>query len=434
MTFSPSAPSTGPANDAWATASRLLVRAIEDQERADALLEHAPASLSRIERARLQHLFYGALRHKGRIEAHLAGLVSRAPRTRVQAVLLLAGFELIEGGEEGHVARVVHHAVEQTKRLASPAEGGLVNAVVRKLAAALEAETPPGKLAPARRLAEYFSHPEWLVERWLAQFGAAHTRALLEWNLQPAHAHARWRDAAAGGPPAWLRPTPWAGFYEVPPGHWPEIEALIAEKKIFLQDPATRGAIELLDPQPGEAVLDLCAAPGGKSIAIADRIGRGRVVSVDLAGPRQNRLAENLARAPSGVTVSRVACDVRNFQPAQVSADFAGGFPAVLIDVPCSNTGVIRHRVDVKWRLQPADFGRHAHQQLTLLEATVRYVAPGGRLVYSTCSLEAEENDGVVKTFLKKHGERFELEAERRLFPWSDGHDGACAFRLRRRS
>jgi 16S rRNA (cytosine967-C5)-methyltransferase len=107
-------------------------------------------------------------------------------------------------------------------------------------------------------------------------------------------------------------------------------------------------------------------------------------------------------------------------------------YDAVLLDVPCSNTGVMRHRVDVKWRLQVSDFAKHARQQGDLLSAAARLVAPGGRLVYSTCSLDAEENDTVIKLFLEKTRGRFTLEGQRVSQPWVDGHDGAAAFLLRK--
>lgn len=421
---------------AWPLAARLLVRWLDLNERVDTLLDGLPRDLPRAERARVQSLLFGAVRHLGRIEAHLAPLLARPPRTRLRVVLLLAGWELIEGGPEGHVARVVHHAVEQAKALASPSEARLVNAVVRKLAAALAAETEPGPQASARRLAEYFSHPLWLVERWWAQFGPATTRALLAWNQRPAPLHARWRRRDREPSPeelAWLAPTPWAGFYEIRPGHWAEVEPRLAAGDLYVQDPATRLAVELLAPRPGETVLDACAAPGGKSLALADALGPGRVVACDLPSPRVERLKTNLALAPAGVEVAIVQGDLtkgaaRLFREHGLPVEY----PAVLLDVPCSNTGVMRHRVDVKWRLQEGDFAKHARQQLALLAAAARFVAPGGRLVYSTCSLDPEENERVVDAFRRQAAGRFQVADQRLSRPWESGHDGAAAFLLQR--
>lgn len=429
-------PEAGAPADAWVLAAELLVRWLDNHERVDALLDGLPRSLGRAGRGRCQHLLFGAVRHLGRIEGILAPLLVRPPRSAVRAVLLLAGYELIEGGGEGHTARVVHHAVERTKALASVPESKMVNAVVRKIAAALEAQTEPGRLAGAPGLAAYYSHPEWLVRRWLAQFGAADTRALLEWNQRPAPVHARWRGRGgpAGEDAALFTPTAWAGFYEVRAGAWGRVEALLEEGTIFLQDPATRHAVELLAPRPGETVLDACAAPGGKSLAIADAMGSGRVVALDLPGARIERLQQNLGRAGTGVETALVQADLSQAERRRVFDAHAlpHAYDAVLIDVPCSNTGVMRHRVDVKWRLQVADFAKHARQQLELLGAAARFVRPGGRIVYSTCSLDAEENEGVVATFAERERGRYSLEAQRISRPWADGHDGAAAFLLRK--
>jgi 16S rRNA (cytosine967-C5)-methyltransferase len=436
----------------------------------------APAA--RQERARCQHLLYGAVRHLGRIDAALETAISRPPRARLQAVLLLAGFELLEAGAEpsgeGQAARIVHHAVGQAKTLLSPPEARLVNAVLRKLAA-----TPgfhaaaPAPAAGAAELARFFSHPEWLVRRWLAQFGADATYQLLHWNQTPPPVYARWRSAAtpvgstpipppvdsppgrgetagaanvAAGipPPAFLQPTPWAGVYVVPAGNWPEIERLLTDGALYLQDPATMIAPELLDPKVGETVVDLCAAPGGKSLYLADLLeergrragpgtGAGTVVAVDLPDVRRiGRLKENLAKARTTAVVL-VQADVLQLSPRLLKEHhLPAGFSAILLDVPCSNTGVMRHRVDVKWRLREADIAKHAGQQLALLGAAARFVAPGGRLVYSTCSLESEENEEVVEAFLRGAHGRFVLEKSRYSRPWENGCDGAGAFRLRR--
>jgi 16S rRNA (cytosine967-C5)-methyltransferase len=420
--------------DAWALAVELLVRWLENNERVDALLDSLPRSLGRAERGRCQHLLFGAVRNLGRIEAIFAPMLARPPRTAVKAVLLIAGYELIEGGNDGHTARVVHHAVEQTKTLASLPESKMVNAVVRKIATAIEAQAEPAKNAGAIEIAAYYSHPEWLVRRWLAQFGAAGARDLLEWNQKPAPVYARWR--AEGGPTgedaALFAATPWKGFYEVKSGAWARVETMVNDGTLFLQDPATRHAIELLAPKAGETVLDACAAPGGKSLAIADAMGSGRVVALDLPSPRIERLKQNLSRAK--IDVALVQADLLQVERLGIleECNLPKAYDAVLLDVPCSNTGVMRHRVDVKWRLQVSDFAKHARQQGDMLSAAARLVAPGGRLVYSTCSLDAEENDQVIKLFLEKTRGRFTLEGQRISQPWVDGHDGAAAFLLRK--
>ncbi|MEY2880116.1 MAG: hypothetical protein RLZZ15_2496 [Verrucomicrobiota bacterium] len=439
---------------AWPTAARLLARWLDRQERIDTLLDTLPATLKGPERARCQHLVLGVVRHFGRIEAALGRLVAHPPRFATRAVMFTAGFELLEAvgtpATDGLVAKIVHHAVEQTKTLASPAEARLVNAVVRKLAAAFAIPAPSTSATPSA-LAEYFSHPEWLLRGWLAQFGAAPTRALLEWNQRPAPVYARWRRASdpANPPPAFLKPTAWPNFFEVPPGHWHEIDPLLKAGKLYLQDPSTRLAVELLAPQPGETILDLCAAPGGKSLLIADAMrapsaapvpptpaeAAGLLVAMDLPGARIDRLKENLSRIDS-VPVALVQADVALggaaiLRELQLPATYAG----VLLDAPCTNTGVIRHRADVRWRLQPGDMTKHPQQQLALLHAAAQFVAPGGRLVYSTCSLEAGENENVIAEFFRSRaGGGFERDGSVVSRPWETGHDGAGAFRLRRKA
>jgi 16S rRNA (cytosine967-C5)-methyltransferase len=426
--------SEGLATSPWNHAARLVARWLERQERIDTLLDTLPRTLTGPDRARCQHLVLGVVRHFGRIDASLARLVAHPPRFSTRAVLYLAGLELIEATgttDAGLVAKIVHHAVEQTKGLSSPAESRLVNAVVRKLAPLMAAPPPPEGATP-EQLAEYFSHPVWLIRNWLAQFGPEPTRRLLEWNQSPAPVHARWR-AATPPPTPLLTPTAWPGFFAVASGHWTEVEPLLKAGQLYLQDPSTRVPVDLLAPKPGEAIIDLCAAPGGKSLLIADRMGSGRLVAVDLPGTRIDRLKENLART-GGAEPALVQGDVlRGLSPQLREHGLPEAYDGVLLDVPCSNTGVMRHRVDVKWRLQPGDFRKHPQQQLSLLHAAARLVRPGGRLVYSTCSIDAEENEHVVQAFLAgKAGGPFSLEASELSFPWKQGHDGGAAFRLRR--
>jgi 16S rRNA (cytosine967-C5)-methyltransferase len=396
-------------------------------------MESLPPEIRGSERARCQHLVFGVVRHSGRINAALAGLIAHPPRFVTRAILYVAAFELIEaseGKDPGQTAKIVHHAVERTKELASPAESGLVNAVVRKMAVILAAQKAPGPIASAADLADYFSHPEWLVKRWLTAFGAGPTRKFLEWNQLPATLHARWRDPSAT-PPDWLVPTQWKGYYGVAPGHWPDVEPLLKAGSLYLQDPGTRLAVDLLAPQPGESVLDLCAAPGGKSLLIADTMGSGRIVSADLPTARIDRLKENLSRV-TAVEAALVQADLlTGFSSILKEHGLPAEYPAVLLDVPCSNTGVMRHRVDVKWRLQEGDFAKHSRQQGSMLAAAARLVAPAGRLVYSTCSVDDVENAKVVEAFLDRN-RMFTLKASAVAVPWVDGHDGAAAFLLQR--
>ncbi|MBL9189227.1 MAG: RsmB/NOP family class I SAM-dependent RNA methyltransferase [Opitutaceae bacterium] len=423
-----------PAPKAWPAAASLIARWLDRRERVDQLLESLPRTLAAAERARCQHLVMGVVRHYGRIDAALGRLVAHPPRFATRAVLFIAGFELIDAigdGDDARVAKIVHHAVDQAKSLASAAEAKLVNAVVRKLATAL-AEPAPTLTLSAGELGEYFSHPSWLVQIWLNQFGPESTRALLEWNQRPAPLHGRWR-ATDEAPPPFLKPTARPTMFEIEPGHWPAVETLLKAGKLYLQDPSTCIPVVLMAPQPGEAILDLCAAPGGKSLLIADTMKTGRLVALDQPSARIERLKENLARV-TGVEVALVQADaLENLDLPLRAHQLPTIYDAVMLDAPCSNTGVMRHRVDVKWRLQTGDFRKHHQQQLSLLHSAIRMVRPGGRLVYSTCSIDSVENEQVVKSFLlSKAGGPWELEKSVLSYPWKDGHDGAGAFLLRR--
>lgn len=420
-----------PGSDGWETAVLLVERWLATKQRVDTLLEQLTPGLLPQERARAQHLFYGVVRWADRLDAALAGLMARAPRTKVRAVLFVAGFELLEAGAEP--AKVVHHAVEKAKKVASLKEAGLINAVARKLAARL-AEKPAA-------LAEAYAHPAWLVTRWEKQFGADATRQLLEWNQQPAPVYARWRATDASVvPPEFLTPTKWETYFEVKAGHWDEVRQLAQKGALYLQDPSTRLCIELLAPTANETILDACAAPGGKSLLIADVMKTGRVVALDLPAAegerdvRFERLKENLTRVPAGVEVALMPGDLRQIAPKFFKEfNLPENYDAVLLDAPCSNTGVMRHRIDVKWRLQEGDFAKHAAQQLALLRSAARLVREGGRLVYSTCSIDPAENEEVVQQFIKHSRTPWQLERHVLAYPWIDGHDGAGAFLLRRK-
>jgi 16S rRNA (cytosine967-C5)-methyltransferase len=190
----------------------------------------------------------------------------------------------------------------------------------------------------------------------------------------------------------------------------------------YLQDPSTLLAPTLLDARPGETILDLCAAPGGKTTFIAQHMkNEGKIVACDLDQTRLKLVKDNCTRL--GVTNVQLAFSSATNLPA-------AGFDRILIDAPCSNTGVMRRRVDLRWRIQPAEIERLRLTQLELLKQATHYLKPGGVIVYSTCSLEPEENHEVVAAFLAAHP-GFKLETERQLLPFADEVDGAYVARLK---
>jgi 16S rRNA (cytosine967-C5)-methyltransferase len=422
-------------SDGWTFAVELAARWLREPGRVDWMLERFATDLPGTERARCQNLLSAAIRNHSRLETAFAPLLRRTPRPRLRAILHIAGAEIIENTDAAP-ALVVDHAVGMTQAICSKAESGMVNAVLRRAALTLRVPPPDPAAATAAELALYFSHPEWLVDRWIANFGREETIDLLELDQRPADVHLRLAPGAEA--PEWLQPTLWEGFFRLRSGHWDDALALLESGRAYVQDPATRLAPELLAPTPGSTVLDLCAAPGGKALQLAEKAGPGGcVVCVDQPGPRIPRLEENITRYratnPGGARMEIVAADMLALEAATFAArSLPTEFDAVMLDAPCSNTGVLRHRVVARWRLKPGDPMEQAATQLKLLRAAAAFVSPGGRLVYSTCSLEPEENAGVVEAFLTEASGGFSLARSIESRPWETRHDGAGAFLLRR--
>jgi 16S rRNA (cytosine967-C5)-methyltransferase len=203
--------------------------------------------------------------------------------------------------------------------------------------------------------------------------------------------------------------------------HPPLVECESFQEGLFyVQDPSTLLAVTTLDPQPGETILDLCAAPGGKTGFIAQMMGnRGKIIAHDAQPERLKLVEENCRRL--GVTCAEIVRDLGALNEVD----------RILIDAPCSNTGVLRRRVDLRWRVKLTEIGRLRKAQGALLKEGAARLKAGGVLVYSTCSLEPEENEEVVKAFLAAHSE-FKLESERQLVPFSENVDGAFVARLRK--
>lgn len=415
----------------WDQSRRLLGRFLGGGCRLDHLLQ--ASSLESEEAARCRFYLTGTIRNLRLLEMILDRLVARRPRPEVRAILLLGAFEIRENPEQ--TPKIVHFAVEQAKRRVSRPESGLINSVLRRFPGTL-AEWESGAGDDAESCSLRFSHPLWMVRRWWEAFGPENTRRLLEWNQQAGSVHARLTVMDPEAIPALpgAVETPWQGFVEIGGMAWTAVSTALKAGTLYIQDPATRLAPQLMGIEGPESVLDLCAAPGGKTLQLAQTAARsgGRVVAVDLPGPRMIRLRENVGRHPDW-PVSVVGADARDLNAAfLLSRGLPEVFDGVLLDVPCSNTGVLRHRVDAKWRLREADLENLVRLQGHLLDAAARFVRPGGRLVYSTCSLEREENEGVVEGFVNAHP-GFERGEGGVSLPWESGHDGAGCFLLRRK-
>jgi len=331
----------------------------------------------------------------------------------------------------------VHETVEQAKQAGFGPQSGFINAVLRGYLR--EADETKKLLAELRTTqpALGYSHPEWLVTRWQTWCGKEATQRLLEWNNTPPKTYARvnaLKISAEKLLPQWRDENveydfftrDWTGeglVFEL--RSHPPIGSLTSFQSggFYIQDPSTLLAVRELDAKPGEAILDLCAAPGGKTTFIAQMMSNhGKIVAHDISPARVKLIQENCIRL--GVTCVEA---VSNAQSAIGNRQF----DKVLVDAPCSNTGVLRRRVDLRWRIKPEEIERLRSTQLELLQQASRFVRAGGVLVYSTCSLEPEENSEVVNQFLSETG-GFALERDRTLTPFTDGVDGAFIARLRR--
>ena len=314
------------------------------------------------------------------------------------------------------LSKVSEHAAVNETVAATGRARGLINAVLRRACREAESLLASTEALP---LETRTSHPKWLVQRWLAAFGEAKTTALCEWNqghaLTLGRAN-RLHPEMADAPEDFIT-------YE----HLPREE--LAAGRIYIQDPSTLIAPSLLAPQPGMRVLDACAAPGGKTAFMAQLMkNEGEITACDVSEGRLRRLSNNLKRL--GVTNTRI--ELHDWSRETLPEFAAGGFDRILLDVPCSNTGVMRRRVDVRWRLEESSFAEQTAAQERLLRIGLRALKPDGALVYSTCSVDPEENGLLVRRVLASMPD-FHLEAEESSFPPDSGIDGAYAARIVRR-
>lgn len=419
-----------------------VLRDVRGGELADRAFARRAASVPLEARPFLRELVYGTLRLRGRLDhiiAHFAGRpVDRIDPGALDALRL--GIHQLRwmGGVPDYAA------VSESVDLAGRRAAGFVNAVLR---AAARAPDEPGfptfEADPVAHLTTWGSHPHWLIERWVRNFGAADARALVEANnrvpevfLRPAGitmetAQERLRavdiDVEIVASNA-LRLVRSADL----------ISALDAIPAV-VQDPAAGFVVDFVGPVDGKFVYDGCAAPGGKAVALAAGTGAERaayVFAADVSAGRMTRVAENARRVRAQLGALPLGLGVADARrPPVTRAD------VVIVDVPCTGTGTLRRHPDGRWRIGPKDLAALVALQQEIMEGAASAVASGGLLVYATCSLEPEENEAQVDTFLRKHTE-FTVEPGTgpadargflRVLPHEHGFDGAFAARLRRR-
>ncbi len=417
-----------------------ILSAVEHGIPFEQALDSALKTLPDVDRRLAHELAAGVLRGRTDLDARLQPLVHRgwsSVTPDLRDILRLGAYQLTA------LDRIPPHAaVDTTVELARQELGEsaarFTNALLRNLGG--RAASPSVALDPAGNLSSRYSHPRWLVARWLARFGSEETEQLLAWNnqrpalvLQPARMEldplqkllweggvgARRAPQDAGLVVETQRPADLPGY---------------ADGAFQIQDPAQALVCRFAAVPAGATVFDACAAPGGKAITLGRTAGR--VIAAELKPARARRLAENLRRAGSGREIPLVADALAPpIAPVEV----------VLLDAPCLGTGTLARHPDARWRLGPDALERLVRQQAALLRALAPFVRPGGWLVYATCSLESEENEAQVSAFLQDHpafhrdpapgavpAELLTPDGDLLLLPSRQRVDGAFAARLRR--
>jgi 16S rRNA (cytosine967-C5)-methyltransferase len=409
-----------------------IMRAMRSGELADRAFVRLADTVPPRDRAWLQELVYGTLRLRGRLDYILTPFVKRGLSkldADVMDILRLGAYQLLEMDSVPAYA-AVSQAVELTKTSKARSASGLVNGVLQSL------RRQQNQIEPEPRA--WSSHPDWLLDRWIDRYGFDEAIALASSNnarpdlfIRPvriglseavAQLQTHGINAEEVGPDA-LRIDSDASVLDV-------LKAVPA----IVQDPAA-GLVARYAALDG-VIADLCAAPGGKAIALADRLTNGLVMAGDVSETRMRRLTENLQRI-GNLPVQVVVADAR--APVVASCD------GVLLDAPCTGTGTFKRHPDGKWRIQPSDLHALVKLQSEMLDAAAQIVKPGGTLVYSTCSLEPEENERQVLNFLERHPD-YRLESPTvwhdpsqlndrgmlTLLPHRHGFDGAFAARMER--
>jgi 16S rRNA (cytosine967-C5)-methyltransferase len=425
-------------------AAAAVLRAVSRGRRLDRALDEAAARLPTRERRWVQEAAYGTVRLRGRLD-HLLGLHLRKGLSSLSPLLLdllrQGAYELLYMGGVPDYA-TLSQTVAQVRRVAGEGAGKLANGVLRSL------QREGGEISrfpsfaddPLAHLATWGSHPEWMVSRWLDRWEPGEVRQLVEWNNAPPPLYLRPLGRSLPEARAALEAAGWT-CQEAGPGapcllleHGTNPAPLLEVVRGIVQDPGAALVTVYADVPAGAVVADLCAAPGGKALALAS--SGSYVLAGDASPARLRTLRENLARVGGRVDLVAALAQAPPFEE----------MPFVLLDVPCSGTGTLRRHPDARWRLTLGTLMRLVELQEEMLDAGARLVPTGGHLLYSTCTLEPEENQAQVEAFLARTPgfaveetgavPREYLDGEGRLvvLPHISGFDGAFAARLVRRS
>ncbi|MBI3062296.1 MAG: 16S rRNA (cytosine(967)-C(5))-methyltransferase RsmB [Deltaproteobacteria bacterium] len=393
-------------------AVEILLKVETRKAYADILLDHVieRTALPARDRALLTQLVYGTLRWRGRLDWHLNRSLSRSlagTKPYLRNLLRLTLYQLLFLDRVPDYA-AVNEAVDLAKKRGGEKAGGLVNAVARAVLRERERREPDVESGRVSRLAVFCSHPKWLVKKWLDYFGAHETEALLKANNQEPFLTLR-ANRLRGERAALLELLRAKGFdAEAAPcapqgirlkqGSAPDRLPGFEQGLFQVQGEASQLIAHILDPRPGERILDGCAAPGGKTTHIAELMeDRGEIIATDLSAQGLEKLKQNVR----GLGIKSVKPFLVDLQRGLTGA-LAAPYDRILIDAPCSGLGTLRAHPEAKWHREERDIQRLSRLQKKILGRAGGYLKAGGVLVYSTCTLTREENEEVVEDFLDR--------------------------------
>ena len=391
------------------TAAFAVVRWLATKDFPATLLPEGP------DRAFVQDLVYTVIRRLRPLRKVLGALVAKCPKGELEALLYVGAAQVLYMDEVPDFA-AVNETVEAAKQCDNKSIAKVVNGVLRNL---IRRREEFEQMIVAAPLEERESFPTALVKRWTERFGAENAAQLCAWHNEPAETFLARKDGS---------------FVALERGKKVADVPGYAEGEFIVQDPGTALAVELVDAQPDDEILDACAAPGGKTIQLAWR--GAKVTACEVNPKRRRKLEENVKRLRLEVEVvgalplkdgRQETKDVARIE--QSNNRTIEQFTKILVDAPCSNTGVLRRRPDARWNWSEEKLAALVKLQAEILDQVEPLVAKGGTLVYSTCSNEPEENVEQVNAFLARHPD-FKLDATRESIPFESGHDGAFAARL----
>jgi 16S rRNA (cytosine967-C5)-methyltransferase len=406
-------PQKSDVSPARAAAFDILLRVERESSYAPELL-HASAykNFSARDHALLTELVMGVLRRRSLLDDEIATASSQPLHKLDLEILIALRMALYQFRWLDRVPRraALHESVELVKRARKRSAASFVNAVLRKLSVVAErSKTNFAKTEQSvaderpETLARVFAHPQWIVERWVREYGFAAAHEICKYDQNAPTAAVRLRDhGAARGiegriPPegvTWSPGALLASARRFESGDITKTQAF-REGQIAIQDEGSQLVAALVgnNAKSGAMILDCCAAPGGKTLAIADRNPRAEIMAVELHPHRARLLQSLLRRTASGRKIHIVTADARSL-PTSVL------FERVLADVPCTGTGTLARNPEIKWRIHLEDLTELQARQIAILRSAMKKVAANGRLIYSTCSLEQEENENVVEKVL----------------------------------